>query len=67
MDGERRELTVVGGVFLAGDHGLGVEERFVWADPHIFDNARFKVHIDRTRDVFSSCGLGKESRKPVLS
>ena len=67
MDGEGRERTVVGGVFLAGDHGLGMEERSVRADLHVVDNARLKVHIDRTRDVFSSCGLGKESRKPVLS
>ena len=36
-----RELTIIGGVFLAGDHGLGVEERPVRAGPHIVDNALF--------------------------
>lgn len=53
-------LTIICGVFLAGDHGLGMEERLVRANLHIIDNAWFEVHVDGTRDVFSSSGLGKE-------
>lgn len=67
MGEEKRELTIVGGVFLAGDHCLGMEERPVWADLHIVDNARLEIRIDGTRDVFSGSGLRKESRKTVLS
>jgi hypothetical protein len=61
------ELTVIGGVFLAGDHRLGMEERPVRADLHIFDNARFEVHVDRTGDVLSGSGLRKEGGETVLS
>ena len=61
-----RELTIIGGVFLAGDHGLGVEERPVRAGPHIVDNALFQVHVYRARDIFSCSGLGKERRKLVV-
>lgn len=70
VEGRRKRnklLTIVGGVFLAGDHGLRMEQRPVWADLHIIDNARFEVYVDRTRDVFSCSGFGKESRKTVLS
>ena len=44
-----------------------MEERPVWADLHIFDDAWFEIHIDRTGDVLSSSGFGKESGKTVLS
>lgn len=63
---EENELTVVGGVFLASDHGLGMEERPVGTGLHIIDNARLEVHVDGTRDVFSRSCLGKERRETVL-
>ena len=43
-----------------------MEKGPVRAGLHIVDNARLEVHIDGTRDVFSSSGLGKESCKTVL-
>jgi hypothetical protein len=60
------ELTIVGGVFLASDHGLRVEERPVGTGLHVVDNARLEVHIDGARDVFSTSGLRKEGRETVL-
>ena len=65
--GKGGKLTIIGGVFLAGDHGLGMEERPVRADLHIVDNARLKIRVDGARDVFSASGLGKECRETVLS
>lgn len=65
--GKAEKLTIIGGVFLAGDHGLGMEERPVRSDLDIVYNARLKIRIDGTRDVFSASGLGKESRETVLS
>ena len=65
--GKDGKLTIIGGVFLASDHGLGMEERPVRADLHVVDNARLKIRIDGTRDVFSASGLGKESREAILS
>ena len=67
MKGGREKLTITSGVFLAGDHGLGVEEGPVGADLHVVDNARLEICVDRTGDVFSGAGLGKESRETVLS
>ena len=66
MEG-RGELTIIGGVFLASDHCLGMEQRPVWADLHVIDDARLEIRIDRTWDVFSGTSLGKESREAVLS
>jgi len=67
MNGEGWGLTIIGGVFLAGDHSFGMEERPVRADLDIVDNARLEIRVDGTRDVFSALGLGKESRETVLS
>lgn len=60
-------LTIIRGVFLASDHSLGTEEGSVRADLDVVDNTRLEIHVDRTRNVFSRSGLGKEGREPVLS
>jgi hypothetical protein len=64
---KKRRLTIIGGVLLACDHGLRVEERPVRTSLDIIDDARLEIHVDGTRDVFSGAGLGKESCETVLS
>jgi len=54
---KERGLTIIGGVFLAGDHGLRVEERPVRTGLDIIDDARLEIHVDGTRDVFSGSSL----------
>jgi hypothetical protein len=38
-------LTVVGGIFLAGDHGLGVEETSVGSGSHFVDDIGFEIDL----------------------
>lgn len=38
-------LTVVGGVLLAGDHGLGVEERAVGTSADLVNDIRLQVDL----------------------
>lgn len=44
-----------------------MEERPVRADLHVVDNTRLEIHVDRTGNVLSGSGLGKESGETVLS
>jgi len=67
MGGEGREHTVICGVFFAGDHCFRVEKRPVRADLHVVDNTRLEIHVDRTGNVLSGSGLGKESCETILS
>lgn len=45
--------VVVGGILLAGDHVLGVEQASVRAGPHLVDNIRLKIAVNGSRDIFA--------------
>lgn len=49
----RWRLTVVGGILLSGDHGLGVEEGPVRATLNLVNAPRFKIDVERAGDVFA--------------
>ena len=51
---------VVGGILLAADQELGVEELAVVASPDLVDRGGVEVDEDGARDVFAAAGLGKE-------
>lgn len=53
--------TVVGGVLLAADQQLGVEELAVGASSDLVDGRGVQVDEDGTRDVFAAASLGEES------
>jgi hypothetical protein len=44
---------VVGSVFFASDHVLGVEKSTVGSSADLVNNIRLQVAIDRSRNVFS--------------
>jgi hypothetical protein len=52
---------VVGGVFLAGDQLLGVEQLTVGAGADLVDDGRLQVDHDGTGDVLAGAGLREES------
>ena len=49
--------VVVGGVLLAGDELLGVEELAVHSSPHLVDDGGLQVHEDGARDVLPGTSL----------
>jgi hypothetical protein len=59
-------LTVVRGVFLACDHSLRVEKRPVRTSLHVVNNARFKINIERPRDVFPRASLRKKGLEATI-
>ena len=52
-DGVVAASVVVGGVLLAGDQLLGVEELPVGAEPHLVHHGRLKVDKDSSRHVLA--------------
>ena len=44
--GGEKKRTVVGGVFFAGNHGLGVEEGSVGTGTDLVDHIRLQVDLD---------------------
>eukprot|EP00951_Prasinocladus_malaysianus_P005527 scaffold39124_cov44-Prasinocladus_malaysianus.AAC.1 len=58
---------VVGGILLAGDKLLGVEELAVGAGADLVNDGRLKVDKDRAGDVLASTSLGEEGVESVIS
>lgn len=59
-DGVVAASVVVGGILLAADHVLGVEQTAELASPNLVDGGRVQVEEDRPGDVFAVAGLGEE-------
>ena len=71
----RRLLTVVGGIFLSGNHSLGVEETSVGTGSDLVNDIGLKIdlgsemtsqrsirtHVERSRNVLAGTSLGEES------
>ena len=60
------QLTVVGGVLLARDKGLRVEEAPVWASLDLIDDIGLKVDVQGTGHVFARRSLGEESAEATV-
>ena len=58
---------VVGGVLLAGDELLGVEELAVGARADLVDDGRLQVHHDGAGHVLAGAGLGEEGVEGVVA
>ena len=56
-DGVMAPGVVVGGIFLASDELLGVEELPVDAGPHLVNDGGFQVHEDSAWYVFTGAGF----------
>lgn len=52
---------VVGGILLATDQELGVEERLVVTSSDLINGRRIKIDEDGAGHIFASAGLGEES------
>lgn len=61
------KLTVVGGILLAGDHGLWVEEGAEGTRPNFVNHIRLKIDVERSRDVLARGRLGEESAEAFIS
>ena len=66
-DGVVAASVVVGGVLLAGDQLLGVEELPVGAEPHLVHHGRLKVDKDSSRHVLARPGLREEGVEGVIA
>ena len=66
-DGVVAPGVVVGGVLLAADHLLGVEELAVGAGPDLIDDGGLKVQEDGPGHVLAGPSLGEEGGKAVVS
>jgi hypothetical protein len=58
---------VVGGIFLAADELLGVEELAVGASAHFVDHGGLQVQEHATRDVLAGAGLAEEGVEGIVS
>ena len=65
-DGVVTPGVVVGGVLLASDQLLGVEELPVGAHPDLIHHSGLQVHQDGPGDVLPGAGLGEESVEAVV-
>jgi hypothetical protein len=59
--------VVVGGIFLASDQLLGVEELAVGASADFIDDSWFQVNVDGTGDVLASAGFAEEGVERVIT
>ena len=59
--------VVVGGVLLAGDELLRVEELAVGAGADLVDDGGLEVDKDAARDVLARAGLGEEGVERVVT
>ena len=66
-DGVVTPGVVVGGVLLASDQLLGVEELPVGAHPDLIHHSGLQVHQDGPGDVLPGAGLGEEGVEAVIS
>ena len=66
-DGVVAAGEVVGGVLLAGDELLGVEELAVGAGSDLVDDGGLEVDEDGARHVLSGAGLGEEGVEGVVA
>src|SRR4051794_5968449 len=53
----RGRLTVVGGVFLAGDKGLRVKKRTVGARADFVDDIGLEIDVQATRNMFPTAAV----------
>jgi len=58
---------VVGGVLLAADQLLGVEQLAVRARAHLVDDRRLQVDEDRARDVLAGTRLREEGVEGIVA
>ena len=66
-DGVVATGVVVGGIFLAGDQLLRVEERAVGASTDFVDDGGFQIDKDGAGDVLSRAAFGEESVERVIN
>ncbi|RDX87499.1 hypothetical protein CR513_31025, partial [Mucuna pruriens] len=66
-DGVVTTREVVGGVLLAADQLLRVEQLPVRAGSDFVDNGRLQIHEDGAWDVFPGAGLAEERVEGVIS
>ena len=66
-DGVVATGVVVGGVLLAGDELLRVEELAVGAGADLVDDGGLEVDKDAARDVLARAGLGEEGVERVVT
>ncbi len=59
--------VVVGGILLASDELLGVEELTVGASPNLINDSGLQINENSTGDVLSSASLSKEGGEAVIS
>ena len=59
--------VVVGGVLLAGDQLLGVEELTVGTGTDLIDDGGLQIDEDGTWDVLASAGLGEEGVEGIVT
>jgi len=66
-DGVVTTGEVVGGVLLAGDELLGVEQLSVGAGTDLIDDGRLEIEEDSAGDVLASTSLGEEGVESVVA
>jgi len=66
-DGVVATGEVVGGVLLAGDELLGVEELSVGAGSDLIDDGGLEIEEDAARDVLASTSLGEEGVEGIVA
>jgi hypothetical protein len=66
-DGVVSSGEVVGGIFLAGDQLLGVEELSVGAGPDLVDNGGLEVEEDAAGHVLSGTGFAEEGVEGIIT
>jgi hypothetical protein len=59
--------TVAGGVLLARDHGLRVEEAAIGAVPDLVNHAGLKIDVEGARHMLPRGSLGEESAEAIVS
>jgi hypothetical protein len=59
--------VVVGGVLLAGDQLLRVEQLAVGARAHLIDDGRFQIDEDTARHVLAGTGLAEERIERIVT
>ena len=66
-DGVVATGEVVGGILLAGDELLGVEELSVGAGSDLIDDGGLEIEEDAARDVLASTSLGEEGVEGIVA
>merc|ERR1712018_226074 len=66
-DGVVTTSVVVGGILLAGDQLLGVEQLTVCAGADLVDDGGLQIHEDGPRDVLAGASLGEEGVEGVIT